>query len=688
MRSLTALVLLFVCFLAAAATAQLPRIINYQGILTDAGGAAVGDGTYSVTFRLYAEAEGGTEIWTESQPVTVSKGIFSVNLGAVTPLDLPFEAPHWLGISVEGEAELSPRVQLTTSPYSFNSWGVRGATNLFPAEGNVGIGIMEPQHPLHIVTDGMTGLRIDGTLPASWANITLNAQGGASSPSYEYYRQGSYRGRTYLDNGNNWHLQLGIDRMLSVMSGTGAVGIGVESPVERLEVLGAIKIGGTDGTSAGTIRWTGSDFEGYNGSEWQSLTATGGSLPSGTAGQTLRHNGTDWTANSVLYNDGTNIGIGTTSPDHKLHVNGLARFQLPSGQISISTPGGWPGLIAYSNNGHRRDIVYDDSRMFLAASPSSSAPSNENGITIYENGQICIGAATPAERVHIRDTGPTYVNIDAPSGYAPGVKLSVDGTPEWSLLYNPGEGTLQMFKDGAGAKMVIGDGGRVGIGTTLLSGTEWLEVHNPNPDPGEAAITGYSYFNTSPSFGGGIAVAGIHSDDGVGGTGVYGEATSGQTFGTQVGVYGYTDDGYGVFSDGTLGSSGPVVTLATTRDYGHRKVYSVQSTGNWFEDFGEGRLTGGEAVVEIDPVFAQTVNLGEAYHVFLTPLGDCGLYVAEKTDRHFVVRARDGKTDDIAFDYRIVAKRSGFESKRLEEARDPAEMRGNLGIPRGIAAAR
>jgi hypothetical protein len=675
--------LLLVFCLASTIQAQPPRLINYQGVLTDAGGAAVGDGFYSVTFRLYEVDAGGTEIWTETQAVEVNKGIFNVVLGNITPLDIPFDAMYWLGIAVEAEPELGPRVPLTSSAYSINSMGVTGYTNVVPPEGNVGIGTPTPAHPLHISTENMTGLRIDGHLAASWTNITVNAAGGASLPSYEYYRQNGYRARTFLDNEDDWHLQLGGDRRLSVSSVAGFVGIGIEEPLERLDVDGAIRLGTTGETNAGAIRWSGSDFEGYNGSAWQSLTATGGSLPAGSAGQTLRHNGSDWTANSLLYNDGTNIGIGTTNPQQALHVDGIAQFDLGSGQISMSTPGGWPGLIAFAPGGDRRDIVFDDNRMYLAASSSASAPPGTNGIILFESGQIGIGTNTPADKVHISDTGPTYVNIDAPSGFASGVTLSVDGTPEWSILYNPAEGTLQMYKDGSGPKMVIGDGGRVGINTTTLSGLEWLEVNNPNPSPGDAAITGYSYFNTSPSSGGGIAVAGIHSDDGVGGTGVYGEATDGGgMFDSQTGVYGYTDDGYGVYSDGTLGSTGPVVTLAATRDYGHRKVYAVQSAGNWFEDFGEGRLSAGEAVVEIDPVFAQTVTLSDQYHVFLTPLGDGGLYVAEKTDRHFVVRARNGSKDDIAFDYRIVAKRSGFESKRLEPARDPVEMRRRLGIPR------
>ena len=53
--------------------------------------------------------------------------------------------------------------------------------------------------------------------------------------------------------------------------------------------------------------------------------ATGGSLPAGTAGQTIRHNGASWIANSVIFNNGTNVGIGTTAPGYPLDVNGNIR---------------------------------------------------------------------------------------------------------------------------------------------------------------------------------------------------------------------------------------------------------------------------------------------------------------------------------------------------------------------------
>jgi hypothetical protein len=54
--------------------------------------------------------------------------------------------------------------------------------------------------------------------------------------------------------------------------------------------------------------------------------------------------------------------------------------------------------------------------------------------------------------------------------------------------------------------------------------------------------------------------------------------------------------------------------------------------------------------------------------VFLTPNGDChGLYVASKSARGFTVRELGAGSSSIAFDYRIVAKRRGFEQVRLAE---------------------
>lgn len=236
MKSICSLLVILSVVVPFAANAEGPGTISYQGVLTEGGGSAVTDGDYSLTFRLYDTPSGGSHLWEETKVVTVSKGIFNVILGAPSGMPLAFDDQYYLGISVEGEAELDPRIELTSSAYSITSRGLVGSTNTIPPDGNAGIGTL--------------------------------------------------------------------------------------SPTEKLEVAGGIKLGSTSGTQVGTIRWSGTDFEGYDGGSWQSFTETGEGIPSGTAGQTLRHSGTSWIASSNICNTGTNVGIGTAAPGERLEVAG------------------------------------------------------------------------------------------------------------------------------------------------------------------------------------------------------------------------------------------------------------------------------------------------------------------------------------------------------------------------------
>lgn len=132
------------------------------------------------------------------------------------------------------------------------------------------------------------------------------------------------------------------------------------------------------------------------------------------------------------------------------------------------------------------------------------------------------------------------------------------------------------------------------------------------------------------------------------------------------------DEGANLTVYGDLNVVGSKSAMVDTVSYGTRKMYAIESPGNWFEDFGGAQLHEGTAIVTIEPMYAETVNLQEDYRVFLTPLGDCPLYVVEKTPTTFTVNAMDGRTCDIAFDYRIVAKRLGYEDVRMEVA-DPIQ---------------
>jgi hypothetical protein len=136
-----------------------------------------------------------------------------------------------------------------------------------------------------------------------------------------------------------------------------------------------------------------------------------------------------------------------------------------------------------------------------------------------------------------------------------------------------------------------------------------------------------------------------------------------QTFGETVGGSCSITTGGDLACTGTKSAVVPV-------ENGTRMVtmYAVESPQNWFEDFGSGTLANGSATINLEGIFAQTVNTGVNYHVYLTPNGDCkGLYIAQKTPTSFQVRELGNGTTSISFDYRIVAERKGYENIRLAD---------------------
>ena len=138
-----------------------------------------------------------------------------------------------------------------------------------------------------------------------------------------------------------------------------------------------------------------------------------------------------------------------------------------------------------------------------------------------------------------------------------------------------------------------------------------------------------------------------------------------------------------VREDGDTWSAGTKGALVDTEEYGERTLYAMESPEVWFEDFGAAQLVNGQVTVTIEPLFLQTINTEVPYHVFVTPLGDCNsLYVTNKTATSFEVRELGGGTANIGFDYRIVAKRLGFEDLRLEPLDQPdTEVPGPGGRP-------
>jgi hypothetical protein len=150
--------------------------------------------------------------------------------------------------------------------------------------------------------------------------------------------------------------------------------------------------------------------------------------------------------------------------------------------------------------------------------------------------------------------------------------------------------------------------------------------------------------------------------------------------GIKYGVYAaaHPDSGYAGYFEGNVKITDTLVVLGSksaavrVNNDEYRLLYCVESTENWFEDFGEAQLVSGKAVVNIEELFSQTVNTSLTYHVFLTPGGECnGLYVTNKNPYSFEVRELNSGNSSLTFSYRIVAKRKGFEDIRLAKMGGP-----------------
>ncbi|MCC6179563.1 MAG: hypothetical protein IT305_29995 [Chloroflexi bacterium] len=176
-------------------------------------------------------------------------------------------------------------------------------------------------------------------------------------------------------------------------------------------------------------------------------------------------------------------------------------------------------------------------------------------------------------------------------------------------------------------------------------------------------------------------------------TAVFGQCTSTQSPGVwgdskYAGIRGTTpvESGYAGLFDGRVLVNGSFTAMGAKSaavphpDGTLRRLYCLESPESFFEDFGQGQLTGGRAQVRLDPDFIVVVRAGD-YSVFLTPEGDCrGLYVTAKTPGSFEVRELQGGTCGISFRYRVVAHRKDVQGPRFERVIPPRE---GLPLPTG-----
>jgi len=377
------ILVLVISLMLPVAAAAVPEVINYQGYLTDAEGNPL-NGSVAMTFRIYNAPTGGTQLWSENHTaMTVTEGVFNVVLGSLVPITVALlDGDRYLGMTVGTDPEMSPRLRMTSSPFANKAADADTLGGLPPSE-------FAPSAHRHswgeipdIPADFVDG--VDNT------GITVE-----SDPTVP----------VWIKDGVSWGELSGIPAGFA--DGTDNTGITTETdPTVPVWIKDGLSWSELSGIPAGFA--DGVDNTGIT-------TETDPEVGSNTVNYVPKWNGTALVAGAIY--DNGNIGIGTFTPDQKLHVNGRAHFDVGTGHIHISTPGGWPGIIAYTNNGNRRDIQFYDEVMTIAVSDSELAPANTNGITIGENGNlgVGIGRALPSEKLEVAGNIRTAGNIHMPN---------------------------------------------------------------------------------------------------------------------------------------------------------------------------------------------------------------------------------------------------------------------------------
>jgi hypothetical protein len=463
-------------------------------------------------------------------------------------------------------------------------------------------------------------------------------------------------------------------------------------------------------TSGQILKWTGSAWQARNDS-------VGGS---GTVSSVSQGTGITCTPNPI-------VGTGTVAFDQ---TYGDGRYErvvnknAASGYCGLDASTKVPNSRLYAGSGNGLDADMLDGSHATAFAPASGSAnyiqnqfaSNQSAYwrilgqgrcsTNTTNAPAIWGINTASQGIGVRGYGPaTGCGVAGYSDTTSTAGMGVIGRARNTAIFGKSEYTKGVYGWGVDDDGVYGYGqgttlyhyagvtGQAGSDSTYgVKGMATVHpgVYGQNASTRYAAVEGR---NTTTSVGS-AAVAGFGDTVNVAAFGVYGlaryhgvygrsryyngvrgeaidhDAVSGYYSGTNTsyaGVWGGRGLwGYGVYYSGGLSGSG-TKNCVMRSSRGPVALYCQESPENWFEDFGSGTLAGGRAHVDLDALFLETVTVDSRHQmkVFVQQTsGEPVNLVVHKGSAGFDVVGPAGS--DVSFDYRVVAKRKGFEDARLD----------------------
>jgi len=323
-----------------------------------------------------------------------------------------------------------------------------------------------------------TGVALSGDV-ASVSNagaVTLNTvqvtKGGTGVTSYSVGQIPVYDGTKLTGLGCS------AGQILQSQSGTSFGCTSVTGDVS-LASAGATTVTALQGRSvASTAPSTGQVLQ-YNGSAW---VPAAGATGSGTTNYHAKWSSSSTLTSSLIYDDGTNIGIGTSNPGANLDVNGNAAWENNTVTSSGPTFSFWKtrNYTALSNNdelgfisfyGHDGTGIYRSAYIasHVDATPASGTHTVQGRLEFYTTPA---GASDSSERMRITSSGTVGIGTGIPQA---GLDIATTGTAGSAVLiprdttanrpsspvsgmirYNNSNNLFEVYENGAWTNMIRG----------------------------------------------------------------------------------------------------------------------------------------------------------------------------------------------------------------------------------------
>jgi len=326
---------------------------------------------------------------------------------------------------------MSGSLAFSTSAYNAN----QAERMRITTGGNVGIGITNPGEKLDVNGDvriRTNGATIGGANIANAGLLIGSTTTGMGLDTNEIYTVGDHIYLGVMSSAHDMNFRVGTSRKMIIKGNTGNVGIGVDSPEEKLHVVGQASFQNEGNRHRGNII-VGPHGSGSN--KWGTIASTHYNEASGSG------NGSG--AAGVML-----IGGSSTSTGNTVYI-GHGPYEInPATEIRLGT--------------------------------HTATTHNLGGTTrmcIKSDGDVGIGTVTPAGKLHVytgsgaSDPANTVVIQRAAANDYSGISFRTGNTTDWSIGHNS-NGGFTVYENGADAttRLIIKDGGNIGIGTTNPGG--------------------------------------------------------------------------------------------------------------------------------------------------------------------------------------------------------------------------